>query len=93
MRETKIEKELRLKVKDIGGLAWKFTSPGTAGVPDRLVILPNGKTIYVELKAPDKQPEPLQFKRHQQLRDRGHQVYVIDSIQGVRAFIQEVMPK
>lgn len=93
MRESKIEKALVTQVKSIGGLAWKFVSPGTAGVPDRLVILPDGRTIYVELKRPGQKPEPLQEYRHKQLRERGHQVHVIDSIEGVKAFIREVMPK
>lgn len=90
MREIKIEKYLNDKVKSIGGLCWKFTSPGTRRVPDRLCILPNGRTIYIELKRPGEVPEPLQSKRHKQLRDRGHTVYVIDSLQGVDDFIKGV---
>lgn len=93
MRESKIEKALVTQVKSIGGLAWKFVSPGTAGVPDRLVILPDGRTIYVELKRPGQKPGPLQEYRRKQLQERGHEVYVIDTIEGVKAFIQEVMPK
>lgn len=90
MRESKIEKELVDQVKAIGGLAWKFVSPGTRGVPDRLVILPGGRTIYVELKRPGEKPEPLQLKRHRELEARGHKVYVIDNIEEVHRFIQEV---
>ncbi|MBU5677892.1 VRR-NUC domain-containing protein [Alkaliphilus sp. MSJ-5] len=93
MRESRIEKELVNRVKAIGGLAWKFVSPGTSGVPDRIVILPDGQTIYVELKRPGAKPEPLQLKRHKELRNRGHKVFVIDSLEGVKSFIQEVMPK
>lgn len=89
MIESKIEKYLTDKIKSIGGLCWKFVSPGTRGVPDRLCILPNGRTIYVELKRPGEVPEPLQSKRHEQLRDRGHIVCVIDSLKGVDDFINE----
>ncbi len=93
MLESKIEAEFKKCVEDIGGLAWKFVSPGTRGVPDRLAIFPDDHTIYVELKKPGEKPEPLQAKRHEQLRDRGHQVYVIDTIEGVHAFIREVKAK
>lgn len=90
MLERKIESELGRAVKALGGLYWKFVSPGMSGVPDRIVALPGGRTLYVELKRPGEQPRPLQLKRHQELRDRGHRVYVIDSLEGVRSFIQEV---
>ena len=40
MLEKDIEEKLRNKVKKLGGKAYKFVSPGNAGVPDRLVILP-----------------------------------------------------
>ena len=37
MREKSIEEKLVAAVKVQGGVCWKFTSPGTAGVPDRIV--------------------------------------------------------
>ena len=40
MLENELEKKLRDKVKKLGGKAYKFVSPGNAGVPDRLVVLP-----------------------------------------------------
>ena len=54
MREKSIEQKLVKEVSSQGGLCWKFTSPGTAGVPDRLVLLPYGKTGFIEVKAPAK---------------------------------------
>lgn len=56
MLESKIEAYLRQRVKDLGGIAYKFTSPGNSGVPDRLVLLPGNRTVFVELKAPGKKP-------------------------------------
>ncbi|MDV6239876.1 VRR-NUC domain-containing protein, partial [Trueperella bernardiae] len=38
MNEHAIEQHLKKAVEAIGGLCWKFTSPGTAGVPDRICI-------------------------------------------------------
>ena len=83
MRESKIEKSLKNKVQNMGGIALKFVSPGIAGVPDRIVLIPNGKVVFVELKAPGKTMRPIQLKRKSQLEYLGFKVYLIDSLQGV----------
>lgn len=87
MRERDIESYLRNQVKKIKGIAYKFESPGNAGVPDRLVLLPNGKVQFIELKAPGKKPTALQLVQHQKLANLGFNVLVIDSKQGVDDFI------
>ena len=79
MKEKDLEKRLVQSVARAGGLALKFTSPGMAGVPDRLILLPQGRIAFAELKAPGKKPRPLQLHRHAQLRSLGFRVYVIDS--------------
>jgi hypothetical protein len=83
MRENEIEMHLRDEVRAIGGRAYKFTSPGNAGVPDRLVLLPGGKVIFVELKAPGKKPTQLQYAQQKKISSLGFDVFVIDSKQGV----------
>lgn len=65
MREKTIEQKFTAAVKNAGGLALKFTSPGFDGVPDRLALLPGGRMAFVEVKAPGKKPRPLQLARHQ----------------------------
>ena len=50
MLEKEIEKRLCDGVKKLGGYAYKFTSPGNDGVPDRMVIMPGGDITFVELK-------------------------------------------
>lgn len=90
MREAKIETFLTKEVKKLGGLAVKFTSPGMAGVPDRLLLLPGGRVVFAEVKAPGKKLRPLQVKRKQQLETLGFQVYVVDSYQSVETLIEEV---
>ena len=77
MREKNIETQLTLMVKKRGGLCEKWNS-GTSGWPDRIVLLPDGKVGFVEVKAPGKKPRPLQVHRHEQLRKLGYQVYVLD---------------
>ena len=60
MRESSIESKFRDEVKEVGGMAYKFVSPGNAGVPDRVVILQGGKSGFVELKRPGEKTTPLQ---------------------------------
>lgn len=50
--EKEIERKLVGLVKQTGGLCLKWVCPGWAGVPDRIVLLPGGKLIFVELKRP-----------------------------------------
>ena len=78
MLEKEIEQALVSAVKQEGGRCLKFISPGMAGVPDRLMLLPNGKIAFVELKAPGKKPRPLQRKRIKQLTALGFLCFVID---------------
>ena len=86
MLESKIEAAFVKRVKELGGVAEKYTSPGSRAVPDRLVMFPGGKILFVELKAPGKKPTPLQLRDHEKRRALGFTVLVIDSLEAVRAF-------
>ena len=83
MREKTIEHKLVMEAKRRGGMAVKFTSPGTNGMPDRLVLLPNGRMGFVELKAPGKKPRLLQELRMRQLRRLGFYIAVIDGTEQI----------
>lgn len=83
MLESKIEKALCDRIKALGGMAEKFTSPAKRAVPDRLVTLPGGQVVFVELKAPGKKPTALQLRDHAKRRSLGCSVLVIDSIEGI----------
>lgn len=91
MRESFIEEKLTKAVKQNGGLCWKFTSPGTAGVPDRIILMPKGRIAFVEVKAPGEKPRPLQLSRHRLLRRLGFKVYVLDALEDIEKIISEVM--
>ncbi|MDT9411325.1 VRR-NUC domain-containing protein [Corynebacterium rouxii] len=90
MLEKTIEKTLKTTIEKHGGICWKLTSPGTAGVPDRLIILPGGHICFIELKAPGQKPRPLQTHRHQQLTNLGAMVRTIDHPNQINNLIKEI---
>lgn len=79
MLEKSLELYLIKRVRARGGLCLKFVSPGHAGMPDRLVVLPNDQIYFVEVKAPGKRPRPLQLRTLDELRARGCQATWVDS--------------
>lgn len=86
MLESRIESALCRKVKALGGMCEKFTSPGRRSVPDRLITLPGNRIIFVEAKAPGKEATELQQRDHERRRALGCDVRVIDSLEAVDAF-------
>lgn len=86
MNERTIEHQLKKAIEASGGLCWKLVSPGSSGVPDRICLM-DSRAVFVELKAPGKQPRPIQQHRMNQLRQQGFTALVVDSMDG----IQEVL--
>ena len=84
--EKDVEAALVRRVKALGGLCEKFTSPGRRSVPDRIITMPNGQIIFVEMKAPNKKPTDAQLKDHERRRALGCDVRVIDNKEDARAF-------
>ena len=52
MREAVFERKLKKRIEEKGGLCLKWVSPGYTGVPDRIVLLPGGRILFVEVKRP-----------------------------------------
>ena len=90
MREITIETKLVKAVKNMGGLAPKFVSPGFDGVPDRIVLLPYGKIAFVELKTEGKTLRPLQVRRKRQLESLGFSVYCVDAVEQIGGLLDEI---
>ena len=86
MLEKDIESALCARVKSLGGLCEKFVSPGRRSVPDRIVTLPGGAIVFVEVKAPGKKPTDLQERDHARRNALGCRVVVIDSMESANAF-------
>ena len=90
MKEKSIEQKLTLMVKNRGGICPKWVSPGFDGVPDRIVLLPEGRIAFVEVKAPGKKPRPLQIARHKLLTRLGFKVYVLDAEGQIGGILDEI---
>lgn len=87
MLEADVEKSLVQVIKALKGHAYKFTSPGRRGVPDRLVMLPIPEehreivakyVKFVECKKPGGQPRPEQWAEINYIRSLGYEVSVLD---------------
>ena len=90
MLESRVEKVLTLGVKLRGGWAIKLVSPGYAGMPDRLVLLPGGRVIFVELKTEIGRLSPRQRQVHLRLENLGFKVEVLYGMDQVRDFLEGI---
>ena len=90
MRERDIERRLVRAIQKLGGLCPKWVSPGWDGAPDRIVLLPGGHIVFVELKAPGEKPRPLQVRRKRQLESLGFKVYIIDNTDQIGGVLDEL---
>ena len=60
------------------------------GMPDRIILISGGRIAFVEVKAPGKEPRPLQVKRHRQLRALGFLVFVLDDSKQIPGIIEAI---
>lgn len=90
MREKEVEAALVKAAKKRNGVALKFVSPGLSGVPDRLVLLPDGKIGFIELKSLGKKMRLLQEKRKSQLERLGFLVFCLDSKEEVEVMLDAI---
>lgn len=91
MIEKSIEQKLVDAVKKAGGICPKLVCPGMDGMPDRMVLMPEGKIAFVEVKAPGKRPRALQVVVRWKLELLGFKVFVLDDPVKVAALVREVM--
>ena len=85
--ERDIERKLVRGVKAMGGIAYKWVSPGNTGVPDRIVIFPDGKIEFVELKTETNKPTPLQTAQMKRLQHMNCVVYVLRGETAVNEYL------
>lgn len=90
MREKDIERWLGERLRELGCLYFKFVSPMNPGVPDRIVILPGGKTIYVELKTEVGRLSSVQQRQIARMRERGADVRTVRGVDEAKELLREV---
>ncbi len=90
MRESTIERHLVEGVKKLGGMCVKFVSPGTPGVPDRIIITATGRIIFAELKTETGRLSKIQRYTVEQMQKRGADVRVVKGMDSVKALLEEI---
>lgn len=85
--EKTLERRLAAEVRRLGGMAVKQTAQYHRGLPDRIVLMPHGLTYFVELKSTGRRPTDLQRTTIAELAGLGFPVRVIDSTEGLDAFL------
>lgn len=86
MRESALEKYFRQEVLKHGG--WTIKLTGTAGIPDRLVMLPGGRVVFVELKTDVGRLSKIQKAVHRKLVDLGCEVLTLHGKDEVNEWIK-----
>lgn len=96
--EARVETRLIQAAKSLGGQALKIVSPGLAGVPDRLVVLPlaepcpccgqRARHAFLEVKALGEEPDELQNAVARLLDRSGAHVAWVAGVQEAKSAIQ-----
>lgn len=91
--EKLVERKLVELVKINNGMCIKLLCDQLIGLPDRLCLFPNHKIAFVETKTTGQKPRRVQAYMHKKLRALGFRVEVIDSVEGVINFVEDIMLK
>jgi len=86
VRENKVETYLNDQIESIGGITYKWTSPGRRGVPDRIIIF-KGTCYFAEVKTPNGSLSTNQVREMNKITRAGIHVLVITGHEGVVSFI------
>ena len=76
-KEKVVEAYLRDEIRKLGGKAYKFVSPANRSVPDRLVLMPHGFILFVEVKRSKGKLTPGQTKEIERIQSLGFPVHVV----------------
>ena len=88
--ESQLERKLFERIKKMGGMALKFISPGRAGVPDRIILMPEGKIYFVEMKSRRGEINPIQEYVFEKFKNLGFEVRILNSEEKIKNFLQEI---
>lgn len=89
--EKVIERKLVELVKLNGGMCIKLLCDQLIGLPDRMCLFPGHKIVFVELKTTGRKPKRIQAYMHNKLRALGFRVEVIDTVESVINFVNDII--
>lgn len=89
--EKVVERKLVELVKINGGMCIKLLCDQLIGLPDRMCLFPGHKIVFVELKTTGQKPKRIQTHMHNKLRTLGFRVEVIDTVESVANFIDDIV--
>jgi len=89
--EEKIEKKFVEECKRLGVDAYKFEVPGKRGAPDRMVLMPEGKILFVEFKVPLGKLSSQQRAFIKELQIKRFDVMVATDVKGPLKLVKEIM--
>lgn len=89
VNESDIERKLKKSIENLGGLAWKWVSPGQVGVPDRIIMV-GGQIYLVELKTETGRLSPIQIATHNKIRKAGCNPITLYGMMDVERFVEEI---
>lgn len=90
--EKVIEEKVCNHAKELGCLAYKFTSPSRRSVPDRLFILPQGKgCFFIEFKRRGEVPTEKQALEIAKIQEKGMAVFIVDDTATGKLLIRDMM--
>jgi hypothetical protein len=89
--EKLVERKLVELVKLNNGMCIKLLCDQLIGLPDRLCLFPGCKIAFVELKTTGRKPRRIQAYMHKKLKALGFRVEVIDTVEGVISFVEDII--
>ena len=89
--EKEIEAEFVVWCANQGCLAYKLNFVGKRGAPDRMVICPKGKVVFIELKRPGGEASSNQLRIQREWRNKGHIVEICDDLNKAKIIILNVL--
>lgn len=89
--EKVVERKLVELVKINGGMCIKLLCDQLIGLPDRMCLFPGHKVVFVELKTTRQKPKRIQMYMHNKLRALGFRVEVIDTVESVVNFVDNIV--
>lgn len=90
VREASVEKHLVDGLDKLGYPCVKFIPDNRRGMPDRVVLLPFGRVVWIELKTTGGVLSEIQKYRHSELRKLGQEVEVVWTIEQADKLIGKI---